>query len=602
MNHFRGHCKKISVFGEIKMLLREIARFSLQHRTLYCYLILSIWIFLLIAGMYKYIGSIENNNSMLSSKGFLYKKQQMMQEEQERIRAKKINDEDCNHPPTIGLGEEGGTLDGWSLQGVLLLIRHGDRGPMAHVRGIDSVDCSFEGDTVLTKYNHYLTNSSSSTTAGHWMKTGSFHGFPLLPPSPKACLLGQLTQKGIAQLLRVGDIIRQAYAHALSLYVRPPAHTRTTPYNASDTTNIPGIYNTDDIVIYSTRYRRTFQSAMALMFSIVPPEKWQHLQVQESHSLSFCFTDCACPQADNLKKQLDKESKHSLGSHPAVGAIVQWMGATLLQNQPTVGQVSPLEVRDAILSHICHDAPLPCRKILLNARDSKSASKAGASISSTADPQDVINIDQDDSGIVFSNTQSQVVTEEPDDVDPTGDQEPEIEGCVEKSHVAALMSYTQWAAQKESKSFKTKQQGLLRAYGFLRNIVSYMLKMISGDKVKFVLYSGHDKTMEYLMAALGFSSDSPFIPYASRVSFEVYKSDKDTQFYFRLLFNGRDVTNTVTVCEGGKSLSVPRGIRGDRAHLCPIENIIRFLHDDFFLPLNATNFKDACLAQKDGYF
>lgn len=33
-----------------KMLLKEIARFSLQHRTLYCYLILSIWIFLLIAG------------------------------------------------------------------------------------------------------------------------------------------------------------------------------------------------------------------------------------------------------------------------------------------------------------------------------------------------------------------------------------------------------------------------------------------------------------------------------------------------------------------------------------------------------------------------
>lgn len=369
------------------MLLKDIARFSLQHRTLYCYLILSIWIFLLIAGrflelplgsfktlgcervssifchlagMYKYIGSIEASNSVLSSKTFLFKKQQLLLEEQDRIRAKKINDEDCNHPPQIGLGEEGGTLEGWSLQGVLLLIRHGDRGPMTHVRGIDSVDCGFEGDSVLTRYNHYLTNSSSSTTAGHWMKTGPFHGFPLLPSSPRACLLGQLTQKGVAQLLRVGDVIRQAYAHALALYTRPPAHTstssRTTPYNASDTTNIPAMYNTDDIVIYSTRYRRTFQSAMALMFSLVPPEKWQYLQIQESHSLSFCFADCACPQADNLKKQLDKDSKQVLGAHPAIGAIVQWMGATILQNQPTVGQSNPLEVRDAILSHICHDA------------------------------------------------------------------------------------------------------------------------------------------------------------------------------------------------------------------------------------------------------
>ncbi|KAL9706391.1 hypothetical protein quinque_009909 [Culex quinquefasciatus] len=578
------------------MLLKDIARFSLQHRTLYCYLILSIWIFLLIAGMYKYIGSIEASNSALSSKTFLFKKQQLLLEEQDRIRAKKINDEDCNHPPQIGLGEEGGTLEGWSLQGVLLLIRHGDRGPMTHVRGIDSVDCGFEGDSVLTRYNHYLTNSSSSTTAGHWMKTGPFHGFPLLPSSPRACLLGQLTQKGVAQLLRVGDVIRQAYAHALALYTKPPAHTstssRTTPYNASDTTNIPAMYNTDDIVIYSTRYRRTFQSAMALMFSLVPPEKWQYLQIQESHSLSFCFADCACPQADNLKKQLDKDGKQVLGAHPAIGAIVQWMGATILQNQPTVGQSNPLEVRDAILSHICHDAPLPCRKISLNPQEPRLTS------SSTQDPQDVINIDQDD--ITFN--QPPPNTEEPDDVDPTGDQETDIEGCVEKSHVAALMSYTQWAGLKEWKSLKMRQQGLLRAYGFLRNIVGYMLKMISGDKVKFVLYSGHDKTMEYLMAALALSSETPFIPYASRLAFEVYKSDKDTQFYFRLLYNGQDVTNTIALCEGGKSLSVPRGIRGDRANLCPIENIIRFLHDDYFLPLNATNFKDACLAQRDGYF
>lgn len=34
------------------MLLKELIKFSSQHRTLYCYLILSIWIFLLIAGKF----------------------------------------------------------------------------------------------------------------------------------------------------------------------------------------------------------------------------------------------------------------------------------------------------------------------------------------------------------------------------------------------------------------------------------------------------------------------------------------------------------------------------------------------------------------------
>lgn len=38
-----------------KMVLREAIRFFSQHRTLYCYLCLSLWIFLLIAGKYKCI-------------------------------------------------------------------------------------------------------------------------------------------------------------------------------------------------------------------------------------------------------------------------------------------------------------------------------------------------------------------------------------------------------------------------------------------------------------------------------------------------------------------------------------------------------------------
>lgn len=33
-------------------LLKELIRLSSQHRTLYCYSILSVWIFLLIAGKY----------------------------------------------------------------------------------------------------------------------------------------------------------------------------------------------------------------------------------------------------------------------------------------------------------------------------------------------------------------------------------------------------------------------------------------------------------------------------------------------------------------------------------------------------------------------
>lgn len=47
----------------------------------------------------------------------------------------------CNPSAQIKLGQEGGPVKGWSLQGVIAVTRHGDRGPMVHVRDASSVDC-----------------------------------------------------------------------------------------------------------------------------------------------------------------------------------------------------------------------------------------------------------------------------------------------------------------------------------------------------------------------------------------------------------------------------------------------------------------------------
>lgn len=169
------------------------------------------------------------------------------------------------------------------------------------------------------------------------------------------------------------------------------------------------------------------------------------------------------------------------------------------------------------------------------------------------------------------------------------------EGCVEPSHVDNLMSFADELSQRSAGHSYYKLSGLLRSYGMIRHIVSYMLKMISGDRTKFVLYSGHDCTMQYLTAALGIiTNQGQTIAYASRLAFEVYRSDAHTDYYFRVVYNGKDVTQQIDFCEGGKSLRVTRDSRGNKADLCPIENIIRFLHEDYFSPLNATNFKEAC--------
>lgn len=316
---------------------------------------------------------------------------------------------------------------------------------------------------------------------------------------------------------------------------------------------------------------------MALMFAFLPPERWHSLQIQESHSYSFCFSDCACQKADSLQSTLEKRKSQSMQQHPSINAIVQWIGTTILQNPaPTV---HPLDVRDAMLALICHNSPLPCKKLF--------------DVSTTSPPaeepaDDVINIDEGGAEVKAASSDDDVTSL--DDILP--------EGCIEQAQIDAVMTFTRWQGAKDSLNRDHQNLGLLRAYGLVRQIMGYMLRMTSGEKVKFVLYSAHDRTIQNVAAALGLTLDVPFIPYATRMNFEVYKSEKDTQYYFRLIYNGLDITNQIHFCEGGRSLRISRG-RGNKADLCPIENIIRFIHDDYFQPLNATNFKDACFIQKE---
>lgn len=415
-------------------------------------------------------------------------------------------------------------------------------------------------------------------------------------------------------MLQVGDVMKKVYGNALGLLNKPISMPRS-----PNSTQPQSLYPTDEIIIYSTRYRRTFQSAMAMMFSFIPTERWLQLSIKESHSLAFCFSDCACPKADEIKDLLAKEFAQQLNHNPTVAAVVQWIGSNIFQN-PTP-KMQPLEVRDGILSLICHNAPLPCRRNGISQSYGRQSDSDQDTSGSTTESNDLINIDQDvdmnsnslSNNVVNGDSLSNRI------IDSDADAESASDGCVEASHVEALMAYTQKQGDREAKNYLTRQQGLLRSYGLIRNIVAHMLKIISGDKTKFVLYSGHDRTLQFLMSALGLFSNnnhnnqndgnpklSYHIPYASRLAFEIYKSDAGngdlTEYYFRVVANGIDFTRNIEFCEGGRSLRIIKNNRGSKADLCPIENIIRFIHDDYFTSFNVTNQKDACMMQKNSEF
>lgn len=378
--------------------------------------------------------------------------------------------------------------------------------------------------------------------------------------------------------MQLGSLFRTAYATSLGLrssFSSSPA----APQQNTVATILP-----ENIVVFSTRYRRTFQSAMALLYGLLPLDKWVAMNVRDSHSLTFCFSDCACPKGDLLKGTvnalLEKEQQK-------VKALVKFMEERLLQSPGNRFQA--LGLRDALLTFLCHKAKIPCEKDEREGEDK--------TMEQNAPEIDIINIDQD----TAPGEDKAVADDENDDgngdiINTFTDQG----ACIENAHVDQLMRFTEQLLLKVRQNPEMRSISLLRAYGFLRNIVNYMLKMISGSNLKIVLYSGHDLTIQYLLSALGLNTRQFIdIPYATRMVFELYKSEKDLgQFYFRVVYNGRDVTREVIVCEGAKSLRVMRGNEDEVVDLCPIENIIRYIHDDYFAPLNATNFKDACFAAK----
>lgn len=60
--------------------------------------------------------------------------------------------------------------------------------------------------------------------------------------------------------------------------------------------------NQTDVSVYSTRYRRTFQSALTLLYGLIPSDTLSKLNIIESQSMSFCFKECGCPVTEKYSR------------------------------------------------------------------------------------------------------------------------------------------------------------------------------------------------------------------------------------------------------------------------------------------------------------
>jgi len=100
---------------------------------------------------------------------------------------------------------------------------------------------------------------------------------------------------------------------------------------------------------------------------------------------------------------------------------------------------------------------------------------------------------------------------------------------------------------------------------------------------KFVLYSGHDSTIEPMAATLGLSN-GVWPRYASRLVLELYAPAKgtslDTVANVRVLYNGKDVTRQVSFCQN---------------EVCTLKAFLDFVNDGRFSGGPGENgYKEAC--------
>ena len=89
---------------------------------------------------------------------------------------------------------------------------------------------------------------------------------------------------------------------------------------------------------------------------------------------------------------------------------------------------------------------------------------------------------------------------------------------------------------------------------------------------RFILYSGHDTTVDPLMTVLGIA-DGSWPKYATRIVIETYSADTEgkKQYFQRYLLNGLDVTNRIIFCKNDTKVA--------HEPLCPVQKLKDFLHN-----------------------
>ena len=185
------------------------------------------------------------------------------------------------------------------------------------------------------------------------------------------------------------------------------------------------------------------------------------------------------------------------------------------------------------------------------------------------------------------------------------------QNCLTATHLDRIWRVVDQHGRRDVTDAEVRRASLLLAYPLLVDIVVRLADMAVADHValpgtrdvpdgsrgpsqdfpaRLVLYSGHDKTLTALLSALRLH-DGRWPVLGARVAIELAAAITGSgrgrpQYYFRLLYDGRDMTSSLEFCPD----SIGKALRG----ACPLDNFIYSVFYHITKRFDRGSHADAC--------
>ncbi|XP_029302277.1 2-phosphoxylose phosphatase 1 isoform X1 [Cottoperca gobio] len=437
----------------------------------------------------------------------------------------------CNTPNRTEQAWEGHSPADYKLLSVQVMIRHGDRYPLYYIPKTKrpAIDCTL---SISRKPSHPLLNPfihhMGQGGRGHW--ESPLGSVPRLP-NHSACEMGELTQTGVVQHLRSGQLLHQAYKRHNFL---------------------PSDWAPRQVWVETTGKSRTLQSGLAFLYGLLPDFDWTKLTTRHQWSTLFCGSACDCPARNRFLEEEQKRQYRLRVSDTELERTYSDMARTLGLLTRQLRAANPI---DSLLCHLCHGISFPCVPT------------------------------GDGTGGCLTMAQFAVIRRQ--QLDDEADRR--RVGLYHKYAILAMYPYLNRTAAKMERVAKDNEAGRQRRAGGEEVFslssahdvtMAPLLSALGVEEARFPRFAAR------VVFELWKSPAAVQGPPKKRAGKGEKSKARDGELFIRVLYNGEDVTFHTTFCRShDRHASQP---------LCPLRNFLSFVRRDMFSVVNATSYQEAC--------